>query len=796
MYVMPAGGGALRRGLTGTILAVTVVQILAACQAPPRTLAPGTTDQPAGIINVAPGAFANDAGRSRFVNTVQVKRGLLRDAVTMTGAVVPGRSTQLTFSTSGTVSAVRVLPGDVVRRDEVLIEISLDPIALQTARTQADLAEVTYESQRAKVETLRQGGGPDTVAAAQAAVTHAETSFRKAEQTRAASGQVDTPDVALLRIAAQQAQDDAAAARTNLQRARSLASAELNTAASAVQAAQRKLDVANAAVDQAAAVQSDPSAAQAVSLQEIRVRQAQADLDSARANEQRLRRTAQQTLDLAKASEANVRQTAKDAVDDARAAEQRAREIAAAQLEQAKAAEQAGTGAAAASSNAAQSSARPQQIVVDPNAASPAPGGANTRRVTELQGQQAIAQAVQNSRDAQERNAFQVASAAAAVRTAQEQGDGQIATAVDAARSAERAVQTEQVALDQLVAKHSTTDATTVVALQQARLAKQQAEADLVDAQAAYSRLRQGLTTVDPLAAEAAARSADRKSDAANRQLTQAIADQPGKAELADLQVRAARADLAATLAKVDQLQHGTTANELRVEQQRLDLLGKQVDIARRAAQPTVNVMAPFDGTVTLVGVRVGDLVQPRGLAVSVADPNGLSVVASASQYDIAKLNRSMLTEVTFPGLGDTVTAGTVVGLSGAAVTAAGSATSSLATGANVNDQPGIFPVQIDLASQPEGLRVGMTASITVSVRELRDALSLPAVAVRTGDGPARVTLVNASGQSTEAPVQVGGSFGSDVQITSGVTEGDTVVLHTPSVLNAGRAAGARTTLP
>src|SRR5437588_10092440 len=134
-----------RRGLAATVLFVTTVELFAACQGSPRTLTTGATDQqPGGTISVAPGTFA-DANRTRLVNTTQVKRGPLRDTVTMTGTVVPGRATQLTFFTTGTVSSVRVRPGDVVRRDDVLLEVALDQTALQSARTQADLSEVTYE---------------------------------------------------------------------------------------------------------------------------------------------------------------------------------------------------------------------------------------------------------------------------------------------------------------------------------------------------------------------------------------------------------------------------------------------------------------------------------------------------------------------------------------------------------------------------------------------------------------------------------------------------------------------------
>jgi macrolide-specific efflux system membrane fusion protein len=389
-----------------------------------------------------------------------------------------------------------------------------------------------------------------------------------------------------------------------------------------------------------------------------------------------------------------------------------------------------------------------------------------------------------------------VAAAQTAVRTAQEQGDAQIATAVEAVATADRGVRIEQASLDQLAAKQRLDSSAASNTVQAARAAQDQARADHQEALSLVDRVRQGLGTIDPVTAEALARSTERRVTSAAVQLDNTIATQRTSAELLDLQVRAARDELGAAQAKLTQTTRPVSQRELQQEEQRLTLLAKQAEMANKSAQMVNVLTAPFDGEITLVSARNGDLVQARTMAVSVADPKGLSVMANASQYDVAKLRREMTAEITFPGLGDTaMSLGTIATVSGAAAAQG----PTLLTGAPT-DEDVRFPVQVDLASFSTSLRVGMTASVSIPVNEVADALSVPNSAIhRNANGGASVTVISQDGQTREVPVQLGGVFGTDAQILSGVAEGDLVVVSTPTILNANpnpRSNSARTAFP
>ncbi|MEV7549109.1 HlyD family efflux transporter periplasmic adaptor subunit [Amycolatopsis sp. NPDC089917] len=86
------------------------------------------------------------------------------------------------------------------------------------------------------------------------------------------------------------------------------------------------------------------------------------------------------------------------------------------------------------------------------------------------------------------------------------------------------------------------------------------------------------------------------------------------------------------------------------------------------------------------------------------------------------------------------------------------------------------YKTKLALTAPPEGLRPGQSASVVVTVAEAQNALSVPAAAVRT-TGSTNVVTVQENGQESQRQVQVGIRGESTVQITSGLTEGENVVL-------------------
>jgi multidrug efflux pump subunit AcrA (membrane-fusion protein) len=250
----------------------------------------------------------------------------------------------------------------------------------------------------------------------------------------------------------------------------------------------------------------------------------------------------------------------------------------------------------------------------------------------------------------------------------------------------------------------------------------------------------------------------------------------------------AAQAQLKADQAKLTSLQAGTSSADINREQARVNLLHDQATAAAAAAQPVMTLKAPFDGSVTDVGISTGQTVAPgaaasglttAGAALAGQNSQGepvairlvasgiTTIVADASESDVSQLSAGQPVNVAFPGL------------SGQAV---GASISQIASTPTVKDGNVTYPVQIDLSSPPANLKMGMSAQVNLSNSD--DAtLIAPRAAVQTVAGQTSVTKVDPGGQLENVPVQLGRSAGGNVELLGGVQEGDKILMPTTPAL-------------
>jgi macrolide-specific efflux system membrane fusion protein len=73
-----------------------------------------------------------------------------------------------------------------------------------------------------------------------------------------------------------------------------------------------------------------------------------------------------------------------------------------------------------------------------------------------------------------------------------------------------------------------------------------------------------------------------------------------------------------------------------------------------------------------------------------------------------------------------------------------------------------------------------MTASVIIQIDKRNDVLMVPTAAVQTANGNSTVRVLK-NGTVTQVPVEVGISSDTDTEITSGLSEGQTVVTGTVS---------------
>ncbi|MFJ1564506.1 efflux RND transporter periplasmic adaptor subunit [Streptomyces erythrochromogenes] len=200
------------------------------------------------------------------------------------------------------------------------------------------------------------------------------------------------------------------------------------------------------------------------------------------------------------------------------------------------------------------------------------------------------------------------------------------------------------------------------------------------------------------------------------------------------------------------------------------------VSTAQRALDGTV-LYAPFDGTVTAVNGSVGESASGSSASssgssgssgsanssssgfIELADPGAVQVTGKFTEADATQLKVGQAATVTFAALSGVTTQGAV-----AAIDSAPTTENNVVT----------FAVTVTLKEKPAQVRIGQTASATVTVSEVKDALYVPSAAVTSAGGQTTVTVLE-NGKPVVKAVTVGIAGSSGTEIKSGLKEGEQV---------------------
>ncbi|WP_246178309.1 efflux RND transporter periplasmic adaptor subunit [Actinomadura decatromicini] len=148
---------------------------------------------------------------------------------------------------------------------------------------------------------------------------------------------------------------------------------------------------------------------------------------------------------------------------------------------------------------------------------------------------------------------------------------------------------------------------------------------------------------------------------------------------------------------------------------------------------------------------------------MTIADTSHLEVGASFTEADITKIKKGRPATITFDAL--------------PGVTASGAVTAIDQTSTTENNVVR-YGVRIALTERPDGVRLGQTSQVQVTTGKAENVLYVPAAAVRTAGGRSTVTVV-ANGTQTVKTVQTGLTGDQGTEITSGLAEGESVLITT-----------------
>ncbi|PWK85413.1 macrolide-specific efflux system membrane fusion protein [Lentzea atacamensis] len=191
----------------------------------------------------------------------------------------------------------------------------------------------------------------------------------------------------------------------------------------------------------------------------------------------------------------------------------------------------------------------------------------------------------------------------------------------------------------------------------------------------------------------------------------------------------------------------------------------RQAELALKQAQDALaatTLTAPGDGTITSVTGSVGQKVggSASGFAV-VTDLKNLVLHANVSESDVSKLKADQAATVTVNAMATQPIQAKVAQVD-----------LTPTTSNNVVQ----YGVTLSLTAPPAGLRPGQSASVEITVSQVSNVLAVPAAAVQTVGNQSTVQVME-NGVETRKTVEVGVRGDQYVEIKSGLTAGEEVVL-------------------
>lgn len=272
--------------------------------------------------------------------------------------------------------------------------------------------------------------------------------------------------------------------------------------------------------------------------------------------------------------------------------------------------------------------------------------------------------------------------------------------------------------------------------------------------------------------AETALRQATQARDRALLQSRQAVTTQTGNRDSARRALDSQKAQAAVN-------QQPAKAGTVRSAQAQVAGAQVAVDQARQVLEDTV-LRAPFSGVVSTVNAVVGEQSSSAGVTgvtgstgggglVTLVDASGMQVVAAIAEADATAVEVGQAVLISLPASGDELS-GEVV-----AVDVESTVTNNVVQ----------YRTTISLAGADD-VRIGQTASVSIITDRSEDVLHVPTSAIASDASGGLFVVRVAEGTYTRVPVTTGMVGTTGTEITSGLDEGDEVLLS-----NTGDVGGA-----
>ena len=310
----------------------------------------------------------------------------------------------------------------------------------------------------------------------------------------------------------------------------------------------------------------------------------------------------------------------------------------------------------------------------------------------------------------------------------------------------------------------------------QAKVAVQQASNDYAKAQqsgtASSTTLNQALATLTTA------------QNAQNGGAAQAL-------DSAQAQDRSAQDSLTSAQAQLALQEQGPTEGNIASAEADINTAQVQLDSAQKNLE-NAEIIAPVDAVIVTAPLQLGQQSDATSIITITPEGKNLEVDASIAQSDIAQVKLGQKVDITLDSNPNQIISGTV-----SLIALQGTIVSSVTT----------YTVTVTVDQATDLLRAGMNANVSIVLAEVKNVLTVPSGAIKTiGDKkevivPATTSAKSAGqmGQTTQSctktnssigqntanvqyvSVEIGMDDGTNVEIKSGLQEGQEVVTGTSS---------------
>lgn len=194
---------------------------------------------------------------------------------------------------------------------------------------------------------------------------------------------------------------------------------------------------------------------------------------------------------------------------------------------------------------------------------------------------------------------------------------------------------------------------------------------------------------------------------------------------------------------------------------QAVELAQQSLELAEKNLNEAT-IMAPFDGVIANVQAKVGDVVDAATMVVHLVQPTLLELIVEVDEMDVPKVTTGQAVQISVDALPDTEFTGEVASVYPLPTKVTGLV---------------MYNVKIALAvPESTGLKVGMRATADIIVDKKSDVIRIPSQAIMEDGQGGHFVEVIVENKVEERLVSVGIDNGTETEIISGLSEGETVV--------------------